>query len=73
MESFQNVEGAVECQKLCQRNDECYYWTFVGKNGECYLKNANAMSAPSKKQGSISGPKICRKYLICFLLILILL
>ena len=72
VESFRKIRNAAECQTLCQSNDECYYWT-VSKNGDCYLKNANAISAISKKKGATSGPKICRKYLICFLLILILL
>ena len=65
MDSFRNVEDAAECQKLCQSSDECYYWT-INKNGECFLKDANALSALSTKSGSTSGPKICRKYLLKF-------
>ena len=69
VESFKNMEDAAECQQLCQSNDECYYWT-LNRYRKCFLKNANALSSLSTGSGFTSGPKICRKYLICFLLIL---
>ena len=53
-------KDAVECQKLCQINDECYYWT-VNRYRRCFLKNANALSGLSTKSGFTSGPKICCK------------
>ena len=61
VESFRNVEDATECQKLCQINEECFYWTYL-KNGRCFLKNANALSTLATKKGPTSGPKICRKF-----------
>jgi len=45
------------CQELCQKKNECMFWT-MDTNG-CLLKNENATQQP--KTGSISGPKYCQK------------
>ena len=65
VDSFPNVKDAVECQKHCQNNVECSYWTVSSKR-VCFLKNQNAMSNHKVAPNFTSGPKNCGKYSICF-------
>ena len=55
-----NAEG---CQKLCQNNNECEYWTWIlpyendGSDGSCYLKNSKGQI--TDEINATSGPKYC--------------
>ena len=45
-----------ECQKMCQENSKCQFWTFVKAHRKCWLKDAKSAS---KSNGLVSGPKLC--------------
>ena len=51
------------CQKKCQKNIECHYWTFKKLSDDqefnCWLKRANEFKVPNSRK--ISGPKYCGK------------
>ena len=55
-----NAEG---CQKLCQDDNSCEYWTWIleyeydGIDGSCYLKNSKGRV--TNKDNATSGPKYC--------------
>ena len=58
------TEDAATCQKLCQNEPRCYFWTWatpdffdVNYRKDCYLKAENVVMANEK--GLISGPKNC--------------
>ena len=44
-----------DCQKECQNDDSCNYWTWY--NNRCYIKNSD--SGQASLIGAISGPKFC--------------
>ena len=69
--------SAATCQKMCQQNQNCVYFTWLSNDfadpayrQDCYLKAGGALIA--NKQGAISGPRDCgtgqflnhKKYLI---------
>ena len=65
------TEDAASCQKLCQNEPACYFWSWItpqfsdwSYRKDCYLKAENA--AISSQDGVISGPKDCgqRKMLL---------
>ena len=56
------TEDAATCQKMCQNDAQCYFWTWATPDfhdsryrKDCYLK-ANDVAMASDK-GVISGPK----------------
>ena len=62
----ENETGEVSspgvCQTLCQKNSDCYYWTWLQSNKGCYLKDANALQGRTNDAtalGRFSGPKYC--------------
>ena len=60
VDSYPKVKDPVKCQKLCQDNVECYYWT-MNKKGNCFLKNQNAILNVVAKPKFTSGLKNCGK------------
>ena len=59
-----STENAAMCQKLCQENSNCFYWTYAttdyfdsSYHKDCYLKADDVVS--SNSFGTISGPKNC--------------
>ena len=51
-----------ECQKECQSNANCHYWTWVqpahkDNPKQCYLKTK--VETRKKEMPTISGPKYC--------------
>ena len=59
------TEDAAMCQKMCQNNQNCYFWTWAtpdfwdsAYHKDCYLKASDAV-AYSNEYGLISGPKDC--------------
>ena len=53
------------CQKLCQQDQNCDYWTFVttsfadpSYHRDCYLKTGSV--SITNTYGTISGPKYCQ-------------
>ena len=65
IDSGQAASNAKGCQKLCQDEPQCEYWTylsdasadFVGR--ECWMKSKDAIAKAKFKVGRISGPKNC--------------
>ena len=51
------VNDAASCQKECQKNDQCQFWTFNSGNGACWLKSDKTSESPGA--GKTSGPKFC--------------
>ena len=56
--------SAATCQKMCQQNQNCVYFTWLSNDfadpayrQDCYLKAGGALIA--NKQGAISGPRDC--------------
>lgn len=56
--------SAATCQKMCQQNQNCMYFTWLSNDyadpayrQDCYLKAPGALIA--NKQGAISGPRDC--------------
>ena len=48
----------ASCQKECQKDDQCQYWSFNTGNGGCKL--LAELAAPESSAGGItSGPKFC--------------
>ena len=59
------TEDATMCQKMCQKDANCYFWTWAttdffdpAYHKECYLKPKNAVISKNEN-GLISGPKDC--------------
>lgn len=48
-----------ECQRLCQADDKCRYFTFLDNDKMCQLKGVGAMENRSYYKGVVSGPKWC--------------
>jgi len=56
-----NILNTEDCQKLCQANSDCKFFTYDSRDKKCYLKNA--ASLPTAIAGVVSGPKVCQN---CF-------
>lgn len=65
-----SVTSAEECQRRCQANPQCGYFTFFSDNNQCYLKSPQALSqrrtGPSV-QTRISGPRDCGRRCLEFI------
>ena len=48
----------VECQKACQNEPKCKYWTLVLSLQKCHLKSAKEIGSTNNPD-LISGPKTC--------------
>lgn len=46
-----------ECQRQCQGNEKCIYWTYNPSDNSCYMKDGDA--TPTNVDGLISGPRFC--------------
>ena len=57
------TSNAERCQKLCQNNNDCLYWTWIlpnendGSDGSCYLKSSKGQI--TDEINATSGPKYC--------------
>ena len=51
------VGSVWECQKACQDEQSCQFWTFLKPN-HCWLKDSKTI-ASGKNENLISGPKRC--------------
>ena len=47
-----------ECQKACQDNDNCKFWTLAKSIKKCHLKNGKSIDK-TNNPNLISGPKKC--------------
>ena len=56
-----NIASAEDCQKLCQSNNACKYFTYDGRDKNCYVKHS--ASIPTTTPGVVSGPRVCQN---CF-------
>jgi len=66
--AIKDVSSAAACQKLCNSNADCNYFTY-GKtvySGNCWLKSKKMIPLTSAP-GLISGPKTCPKFDPCLL------
>ena len=75
-EGHADVIDPLECQKFCEANPECEYFTIrtdpanplFAKFPGCWLKSADTTQAPAES-GTISGYKCCGKFTyVCFIL-----
>ena len=61
--SYSSIGSAFECRDLCETNDSCTRWLFVGSWNECHLKNGESSDCAynhyynTNGQGHISGLK----------------
>merc|ERR1712156_251308 len=58
------TEDAATCQKMCQNNPQCYFWTWASPEfhdsnyrKDCYLKSSDV--SMTSDNGLVSGPKNC--------------
>ena len=65
-------QGAITetlCQKACQRDIECEWWTLdlfswnSTENG-CHLKSKKDSTKRMVRFGAVSGPRLCREYFL---------
>ena len=57
---LENVASNEACQLLCQKNDQCNFWTFAADGRKkCWLKSSDA--GRRSLRGLASGPKFCSK------------
>ena len=59
-----DIKSAKDCQKECQNDNECKFWTwnspnFKNNKNTCWLQAGKGQA--KKKAGKISGPKACGK------------
>ncbi|PHJ21681.1 pan domain protein [Cystoisospora suis] len=57
-----NVPTARDCQLMCRRREDCFYFSWVSEAKNCYLKSASALNgrkADQSTRGVISGSKDC--------------
>ena len=61
-----NVADPESCQKECQKNSECKFWTYNNEfakwrfgRKKCWLQNANAPEKPAESDTATRGPKDC--------------
>jgi len=60
-----DVASAFDCQKACQDDGTCQYWTWNGpdwrnRNGVCWFKNSMEGRVQGTRQaGRVSGPAYC--------------
>ena len=70
--AIKDVSSAAACQKLCNSNADCNYFTY-GKtvySGNCWLKSKKVTPLTSAP-GIISGPKTCVGELVDKIIMLI--
>ena len=48
----------IECQKACQNEPNCKYWTLLVSRKKCHLKSAKEIGS-TNHEDLISGPKTC--------------
>ncbi|PFH35770.1 PAN domain-containing protein [Besnoitia besnoiti] len=56
------VTSATACQQLCMTLPQCYYFTWVSSENNCYLKGSGAIQGRRSNYatvGMVSGPKVC--------------
>lgn len=46
-----------ECQRQCQGNENCIFWTYQPSDNSCYMKSGEA--TPTSAEGLVSGPRFC--------------
>ena len=64
MTHYNNVQNAIDCQKLCQNWPGCQYWTWISSDpgaNVCYMKDNITTINDEGDQGQdvLSGPKYC--------------
>ncbi|CBZ50403.1 unnamed protein product [Neospora caninum Liverpool] len=53
------TDSAVACQKLCQAEHACFFFTFKADILECTLKDSTAGNTPIPRRHTLSGSKFC--------------
>ena len=74
--SYIGTGSAQDCQKMCQANNDCNFWTWGMENHPdkhvqkiCYLKTSK--TSVTKNNFTISGKKICNEGTISHIFILL--
>ena len=64
--TISNVEDPESCQKECQKNPECKFWTYNNEFAQwrpgrkkCWLQNANAPETNTTCTTCTRGPRDC--------------
>ena len=59
------VANPTACQKLCQSNSNCNFWTYrhgyYSYDRKCWLKSSDTGRVSALYEGLTSGPKKCGK------------
>ena len=66
VDTISNVEDPESCQRECQKNLDCKFWTYSNEfakwrpgRKKCWLQNANATEKPSTCTTCTRGPRDC--------------
>ena len=51
------LESAEDCQKFCQKYEECEVFTYFTESKKCFIKSQAGKKEAAK---AISGPKYCK-------------
>eukprot|EP00929_Paragymnodinium_shiwhaense_P065872 TRINITY_DN329_c0_g3_i1.p1 TRINITY_DN329_c0_g3~~TRINITY_DN329_c0_g3_i1.p1 ORF type:complete len:501 (+),score=78.66 TRINITY_DN329_c0_g3_i1:74-1576(+) len=49
----------TSCQKLCQKDDDCHFFTYFDETKECYKLGKDSVYDDKNSLGAVSGPKFC--------------
>jgi len=55
---IKDVASWIQCDAYCMEENDCKFWTYQVKNGNCFLKTSDA-NRKSDKNGAISGSSGC--------------
>eukprot|EP00929_Paragymnodinium_shiwhaense_P065863 TRINITY_DN329_c0_g1_i1.p1 TRINITY_DN329_c0_g1~~TRINITY_DN329_c0_g1_i1.p1 ORF type:complete len:568 (+),score=131.27 TRINITY_DN329_c0_g1_i1:111-1814(+) len=53
------AETLQDCQKLCQEDSACYFFTYYSQTKACFKLGKEAIYDPADTEGSFAGPKFC--------------
>ena len=57
LQSFTEIANASVCTEYCQRNENCFIWTY--RDGVCFMKNDKTFLIQTESDRLFSGIKGC--------------
>ena len=62
--AIKTATDETNCQKLCQHNAECNFWSFdrTDQVPVCWMKSSDSGRRSSAHFQWVSGPKFCSKF-----------
>eukprot|EP00092_Neocalanus_flemingeri_P007193 GFUD01007771.1.p1 GENE.GFUD01007771.1~~GFUD01007771.1.p1 ORF type:complete len:337 (+),score=77.82 GFUD01007771.1:41-1012(+) len=54
-----NVNTSKGCQRQCNSDDDCHFWTFIKPIRKCFTHESEGTMVEVKEEDAISGPKVC--------------